>query len=154
MYINPVYSSMHVYKQKFKTMTSGLPVVEHTSATGFLKELFVYCWQHCSQRNGFSGWEGRCKAGEDVTELYSSVAAYASGAPSCINTCSSRDTATQDPHEGEVLLAQWGDIMPQAVCPQLPGAALAAEGLESQWRCAAMLMVRMQYQFRFPRYSQ
>lgn len=66
-------------------MASGLPVVQHTSATCFLEELFVCCWQHPSQRNCFPGRQvGRTtsKAGGDVTDLYSSVAAYMIKAPS------------------------------------------------------------------------
>lgn len=55
--------------------------------------------------------------------------------PSCITSCSGCGAATQEHQEGEVLLAQQGDTVPQAGCPQLPGPAVAAEVLGLQWHC-------------------
>lgn len=65
--------------------------------------------------------------------------------PSCINTCSSHGAATRHLHEGGVLLAQTGDTVPHGGCLRLPGAAVAAEVLESQRHRDDMLVVRMQY---------
>lgn len=74
--------------------------------------------------------EGLIKAAQQFGSLgeQSSCCGMQNRTPSCITSCSSCGEATQDHQEGEVLLAQQGDTVPQAGCPQLPGPASGSWG--------------------------